>query len=612
VAKKNIVMKNNNKKLFGNFAPITEQEWKEKATIDLKGADFDRKLVWRNLSQIKLQPFYISDDKNKFLNNTGQNSQSLVNYRRIIVESEKDANKLALKAIEEGMSGLLLDLKVNVSAYDLLEGIDLSKTTISFILRDKETEFASDFFALVNENNIKFEDLKGYFDLDIMYNYVTSGHVDCVQFDKVTELVKLAENYPNYKAISISGGIYLDSGANQVQEIAYTLNSLVFLIEKYTNRNIELQTIFDNLHFELAIGSEYFIEISKFRAFNNLLHIISKRYDIKQFLYTLTAKTSIWSKSVTDANTNMLRATTETMSAILGNVDGVEIDPYDKEFNNSSDFSSRIAGNIATILKEESYFGKVSNPVDGSYYIEEVSCKIAEKALELFKIIENNGGYYRSFESERIQKQIAEIRFEKIKLLSQRKLVMVGVNKYPNLMETIDQSILSDFNMTTKPIEKTLKPRRATLEIEALRRNTEECVNKTKHRPIVELTSYGNLGMRKARAAFAYDFMGVSGFKVLDEQSYCCADKAVEESSKSKTDVVVICSSDNDYTETAVDFVKKFRAINTGKVLLLAGNPSDIADELLGAGLDGFINIKSDVIDTISNVQNRIKKLTVN
>jgi methylmalonyl-CoA mutase len=604
-------MTNKGKKLFENFAPITEQEWKEKATIDLKGADFDRKLVWKNLSQIKFQPFYNTEDNKTFLSNTGQNTQSLVNYRRIIVQSEKSANKLALKAIEEGITGLLFDLKENVSAYGLLEGIDLSKTTVSFILRDKETEFASDFFALANENNVDFNNLKGYFDLDIMHNYVTSGKVDCNQFDKVTELVKLAENHPNYKAISISGGVYLDSGANQVQEVAYTLNSLVFLIEKYTNRNIELQTIFDNLHFELAIGSEYFIEIGKFRAFNNLLHEISKKYGIQEFSYNLTAKTSIWSKSITDANTNMLRATTEAMSAILGNVDGVEIDPYDKEFDDQSDFSSRIAGNIATILKEEAYFGKVSNPVDGSYYIEKVSSKIAEKALELFKIIENNGGYYRAFESERIQKQIAEIRFEKIRMLSQRKLVMVGVNKYPNLMETVESDILSDFKMATKSINKELKPRRAALEIEALRRNTEECVAKTKHRPIVELASYGNLGMRKARAAFAYDFMGISGFKVLDEQSHCCAEKAAEESAKSNSNIVVICSSDKDYTETAVDYVKTFRAINTDKVLLLAGNPSDIADELLKAGLDGFINIKSDVIDTISNVQNRIKKLVV-
>ena len=125
------------------------------------------------------------------------------------------------------------------------------------------------------------------------------------------------------------------------------------------------------------------------------------------------------------------------MAAILGNVDGVLIDAYDKEFKSPSDFSSRIAGNITTILKEESYFGKVSNPVDGSYYIEEVSSKIAEKALELFKAIEAEGGFYTAFENETIQQQIAEIRLKKLKLISQRRTPMVGINKYPNLMETV-------------------------------------------------------------------------------------------------------------------------------------------------------------------------------
>ncbi|NCT16008.1 MAG: methylmalonyl-CoA mutase, partial [Flavobacteriales bacterium] len=194
--------------------------------------------------------------------------------------------------------------------------------------------------------------------------------------------------------------------------------------------DIDIETIFNNLHIQLGIGSEYFIEIGKFRAFNSLLHEIANSYGVSKFKHTLTAKTAVWSKSVTDAHTNLLRATTESMSAILGNVNGILMDAYDKEFNEPSDFSNRIASNIAIILKEESYFGKVANPVDGSYYIEEVSTKIAEKALELFKAIEEQGGFYKAFESEFIQQQIAEIRQEKITLISQRRLPMVGVNKY--------------------------------------------------------------------------------------------------------------------------------------------------------------------------------------
>ncbi len=597
-------MNDKNKSLFSEFSPVSKQDWMKKVTIDLKGEDFNRKLVWKNLSKIDIQPFYNVEDNKEYLKNTGENSQSLINYRNIVVSTSESGNQLALKAVEEGMNGLLFEITDNISAAKLLDGIDLNKITVSFILKSNEIAFAKDFFAFLKENKVNAKNLKGYFDTKIISNYVTTGNLNAKSTDNVVELIKLAKDYPNFKAITISGSEYLDSGANQVQEIAYTLNSLVFIIEKLTEKGIEVQTIFNNLNFKLAIGSEYFVEIGKFRAFNNLLTEVANKYGVAEFSKTLTAKTSIWSKPITDAHTNLLRATTEAMSAILGNVDGVLIDAYDKEFNNPSDFSSRIAGNISTILKEESYFGKVSNPVDGSYYIEEVTIKIAEKALELFKEIEIKGGFYTAFESEIIQQQIAEIRQEKIKLISQRRLPMVGVNKYPNLMETVDSKLLSSGSVANS---KVLTPRRAAIEIEAIRKTTEALVAKTNMRPIVELASFGNLTMRKARAAFAYDFIGVSGYTVLQEKSYASALEAAELSAKSNSNVVVICSSDQDYDENAVAFVKAFRALNTDKVLLLAGAPANLS-ELTEVGLDGCVNMKSDVIVTLSNIQKKIQK----
>ena len=600
-------MNDKNKSLFAEFNPVTKQEWMEKVGIDLKGADFDKKLVWKNLSKIKIQPFYNAEDKQDYIQNTGENSQSLINYRSIAVNTAESGNKLALKAVEEGINGILFTIDKNISVAKLVEGIDLNKIAVSFILRTDAVEIVSDFLGFVKEQRIVNENLKGFIDLEIISDYLTHGNIVENQLDTVAELVTLAVDYPNFKLLTISGSEYLDSGANQVQEVAYTLSSLVFLIEKLKERGIPEQEVFDNLNFKLAIGSEYFVEIGKFRAFNSLLIEIANKYGISEHAHSIIGKTSIWSKSVTDPHTNLLRATTEAMSAILGNVDAVLIDAFDKEFNEPSDFSSRIAGNISTILKEESYFGKVANPVDGSYYIEEVSASIASKALELFKTIEDNGGFYKSFESELIQQQIAEIRQEKIKLISQRRLPMVGVNKYPNLMEAVNADILSAGEENNS---KVLTPRRASLEIEAIRKTTEELVDKTNKRPVVELTSFGNLTMRKARAAFAYDFIGVSGFKVLQEQSYSSALEAAEQSANSDSSVVVVCSSDQDYEEYAVAFVKAFRALNSEKVLLLAGNPTNIFDELTEAGLDGVVNIKSDVIRTISSIQNKIQKTT--
>jgi methylmalonyl-CoA mutase len=292
------------------------------------------------------------------------------------------------------------------------------------------------------------------------------------------------------------------------------------------------------------------------------------------------------------------------MSAMLGNVEGILIDAYDKEFNNPSDFSSRIAGNIITILREESYFGKVLNPVDGAYYIEEVSTKIAENALELFKAIEMEGGFYKAFQNETIPQQISEIRLQKLKLISQRRMPMVGVNKYPNLMEKVAVDILTK-GVTTN--SKVLTPRRASLEIEAMRRFTEELVAKTNVRPIVQLASYGNLTMRKARAAFSYDFVGLSGFDVHQEESFENYQNAAKTSANSKAHVVVICSSDEDYDTSALDFIKIFRTINTAKVLLLAGAPSNLK-ELLEAGLDEVINMRSDVLTTLAVIQKKVQK----
>lgn len=592
-------MNNENKRLFSEFPPVTTEQWMERVTADLKGADFEKKLVWKNLNGIKIQPCYNRENKITQLKNTGENSQSLVNYRTVAVCCSETGNDLAKKAIEEGINGIIFQIISDIKVEELLKDIDLDSVTVSFELYNNTIKFTKELVAFA-----KNKDLKGYINTRLTSNYVTTGNFDENQIEITAELIKLTAGFPNFKTLTISGTEFLDSGANQVQEIAYTLNVLVFLTEKLKAKGITAQDIFNNLNFLLAIGLEYFIEIGKFRAFNNLLTEVAAKYGVTDFSNTITAKTSIWSKSITDAETNLLRCTTEAMSAILGNVDGVLIDAYDKEFKSASDFSSRIAGNITTILREESYFGKVSNPVDGSYYIEEVSTKIAEKALELFKATEAYGGFFKAFENETIQQQIAEIRLQKLKLISQRRTPMVGINKYPNLMETVDANLLSKGTVDNS---KVLTPRRASLEIEAMRRVTEELVAATNVRPIVQLASYGNLTMRKARAAFAYDFIGVSGFDVHQEESFESAEHAAKETAKSDAHVVVICSSDQDYDETALHFIKSFRALNTNKVLLLAGAPKNM-DQLTEAGLDGVVNMRTDVLVTLASIQDKVQK----
>lgn len=596
------------KMLFQDFIPPTKQDWLDKVNIDLKGADFNKRLVWKNLNGIDLKPFYIKSDQKELLKNTGENSAQVVNYRRIKVQKVATANQLALKALGEGMNGLIFEINSEVSAYELLEDIDFNGISISFELNKESFSFCTSYKSFLKDLSIEPNLVHGFIDLDIFNQYLETGSLDKDLIDRAGELTEIFSDYPNFKSLTVSGTIYQDTGSNQVQEIAYTLNSLVFLLEELINKKYPAQTLFDNLHFVLGISSEYFVEIAKFRVFNSILSDIASKYGVAKANASLSAKTSVWSKSVTDPNTNMLRSTTEAMAALLGNVDGLELDPYDHEFKNSNDFSSRIAGNITTILKEESYFGKVANPVDGSYYIEELSLQMAKKALDLFKEIEALGGFISQTENENIQSQIAEIRMKKIKLLSQRRIAMVGVNKYPNLMETISQDFLDHQEKNTDP--KLLIRQRAGLEMEKIRYTTEHFVEEKGFRPIVEIASFGQLTMRKARAAFAYDFMGVSGFEIESEKSFNSFKEAADQTAVSNSDVVVICSSDPDYQESALDFVKEFRTQNSSKVLLLAGNPEGIQDSLSASGLDGFIHVRSDIFNTLTEIQQKISKTT--
>jgi len=591
------------KRLFSEFTPPSRADWIQKAKADLKGADFNKKLVWKNLNDVEVQPFYTLEERKSTLPDSGWNESEAVNYRRIL-RGEKNKNQLAQKALAEGMTGILFEVDSKDTVEDLMQGLNPEKQVISFSLGEPDLSFCKSLSDYYESSVSDTEAINGYIELPSIGRYLTEGVLKESTLDALAQSVKLFSKYPNLKTLVVSGREYLDSGANQVQEIAFTLNSVVHVVEEMKKRDLDENTIYQNLHVILGIGSEYFLEIAKFRAFNSLMHLVAEKYGVEKPGYAMMTRSSIWTKSVMDAHTNMLRATTETMSALLGNSQAIEIDPYDSEIGDSKDFSRRIAGNIATILREESYFGKVRNPVDGSYYIEKVTEQLAENGLLLFKEVEKKGGFFRSVETQFIQNKIALVRTTRIKLLSRRRKALVGVNKYPNLMENINPDVLC--KDPSESNSKLLKPRRASLELEMIRSKTEALVADRGNRPVVEFASFGNLTMRKARAGFAFDFLGVGGYEMEEEKSYSSAKEAAEASAQSSSDIVVMCSSDQDYLDSALEFVKTFRAVDSNKVLILAGCPDGIMEKLKGEGLDTCIHLRSDILETLDFINNKI------
>jgi len=297
----------------------------------------------------------------------------------------------------------------------------------------------------------------------------------------------------------------------------------------------------------------------------------------------------------------MLRNTSEAMSAILGGCDALLSLPHDAGFQQPSDFSTRIALNIANILKEESYFDKVTNPAAGSYYIENITKSITEHTLVLFKEIEEKGGFIKAFGDGIIQQKIGLIRDKKEKELASRKRVYIGSNKYPNTQEN---ALLKEENKTITPTS-LLSEQRATKLFDDLRSRTLAHIEQTGFVPRVYLACFGNPAMRKARAIFSAEFFGTAGFNI-GEHFFKDAMEAAKESAGSEADIIVICSSDQDYETSAAEFARLFKSLSKNKILVLAGYPETIAEALQQAGSVCFIHIKSNAIEVLSAFQNKL------
>ena len=228
----------------------------------------------------------------------------------------------------------------------------------------------------------------------------------------------------NISLISIDAGLYQNAGANMVQQIAYALGH----VNEYFNK---ITTINRPIVFKISVGTNYFFEIAKLRALRLLFNLIAKEYNHNLDCHLLVTPTKR-NKTIYDYNVNMLRTTTECMSAILGGADTIANLPYDALYHKDNEFGDRIGRNQLLILKNESYFDKVNNPSDGSYYIENLTHQLAEKALALFKDIETNGGFLKQLNEGIIKRKIQESADKEQELFDTGKEILLGTNKYPN------------------------------------------------------------------------------------------------------------------------------------------------------------------------------------
>jgi len=612
--------------LFQEFDPVSRDQWIDKVHADLKGADFNKRLVWRTMEGFEIQPFYMKEDlkeldylkkyHNGALNADNQESgpRYWTNIERITVRSEEEANKEAHQALHMGVDGIEFDFDPFngiPSISSLLSNIMPNIAAIGFSNVSNPSTFLNDYFTSEkDQNNLSPADLLGYMNHDPLRKLSLTGQIDPACWDEMDELLKSCQEVEEFKPITVNGSQFLNAGGNAVQEIAFVLNMAIDYIDRLSEKNWSAESIINNMRISMGVGTNYFMEIAKLRALRILFNQIAKTYGYKKYQsedLKIHCQSSVWTKTVYDPYVNMLRNTTEAMSAVLGGCNSLTIEPFDATYSVPSSSSKRISRNISNLLKEESYFDKVVDPAAGSYYIEMLTDKLVNQSWELFKEIEAMGGFINAFENEIISEKIKAVRDKKLDLTSKRREIFVGTNQYPNPTEYAD---LDNIRIkSSKDEEKHKLPQfSGAIDFETLRLTTDEFVNKngTESRPRVYLALLGdNKIMRKARATFSTGSMGCAGFEITEGTPSDSTEEAVKKSKDSQANIVVICGSDDDYISSASDFARTFKADNDA-ILVLAGYPKDIIDDLKTAGIDEFIHVRVNVVEVLSSFQKKI------
>lgn len=452
----------NKNRLFEEFDAITAKAWKQQIQFDLKGADYTKNLVWDSPEGLSLKPFYHADDFETF-ESSGIEPISKWNIgQKVYTGNEKKANEKALDSLKRGADSLIFTIpSKEIKLASLLQNIALTKTPIYF-----EMQFLSYDFVKLIRDFVVDQNAEIHLNIDIIGNLALNGNWFQTMEQDHTILNRILESNQDNDAIHSLGvdvSLYQNAGANRVQQLAYAMahaNEYLVFIKKQGLKPPK------DITFKLAIDTGYFFEIAKLRALRLLWKTLTKNYGFNTDCHIVSTPTRR-NKTLYDPYVNMLRTTTESMSAIIGGSNTVCNLAYDAFFHKDNEFSDRLARNQLLIIKEECHFKKVDNMADGSYLIEGLTTQIADKALEVFKAIEAGGGFLKQLKAHNIQKKIKESAQKEQSLFNKNRKILVGSNKYTNLFEKVKEG------MELYPFVKS-KPRKTLLEPIVAKRLAEE------------------------------------------------------------------------------------------------------------------------------------------
>ena len=599
-------------KLFTEFPPVSTEQWEAAIAVDLKGADYERKLVWRTGEGFNVRPYYRAENLEgiqflgsqagefPYVRGTRAHNRWRV-HQTVEVNCPKEANAEALKLLNAGVDSLGFEIaKEDFTAADLDELLrDICVPAISLVFSGKGTGNVAELVIAKLEKEGTIAEADVAFAIDPLVKGLSTKGDFCSPngekcFARIAALIKKTAAYKHIRIVTVSADIFSNAGSTIVEELAFALSAGNEYLARLTDAGLTVDEAARKLRFSFAVTSNYFMEIAKLRAARMLWANIVKAYNPEKNCagkMMIHATTSKWNQTVYDPYVNMLRGTTEAMSAAIGGVYSMEVTPFDRSFETPSEFAKRIARNVELLLKHESHFDQVVDPAGGSYYVENLTQSIAAEAWKLFLEIEQKGGYTEAYKAGVIKERVEASAAAKDKAIATRRQSLLGANQYPNFTEVAPKEITEDAVKRPQAKGNVLTPYRGAMAFEEMRLH----VDRSGKEPKAFMLTCGNLAMARARAQFSCNFFACAGIRVIDNTFFKSVEEGVKAALESKAQIVVVCASDDDYAEVAP---KVKELLGDKAILVIAGAPA-CTPELEAQGIKNFINVKSNVLETL-------------
>lgn len=606
-------------RLFTEFPSVATEEWKNKIIEDLKGVDYDKKMIWKTGEGFNVKPFYRKEDlpngceaevPGQFPYTRGNKTKNNWLIRQAVDATDaSEANAMAKEMVAYGVNSLAFKVKGGSVSGEyiatLLDGIDAESIELNFdVCLSKAIDFATLLIEHYNSKGVDLEKVTGSIGYDYIGKELLKGKIKEDGAEVMKSLVELTSVMPQMRCVAVNSNKLCDAGTYITQELGYALAWGNEYLNIACEAGVPVDVIARKITFNMGISGNFFMEIAKFRAARMLWAKIVEQYSPQckcSCKMSIHAETSKFNLTLFDSYVNMLRTQTEAMSAALAGVEAITVTPYDAVYETPTVFARRIAKNQQLILKHESHLDKVTDPAGGSYYIESLTASIAQEAWKIFLVIEQEGGFHKAVKESKIQNAIKETSDNRRKALAQRREILLGTNQYPNFSEMSEGKRAVKHSCCCQESNEqccSFAPKRLAEEFEELRLRTEE----SGRRPKAFMLTIGNLAMRQARAQFSCNFLATAGYEVIDNLGFKSVEEGVNAAIEAKADIVVICSSDDEYAEYAIP---AFKAIGDKAIFIVAGAPACM-EELKAAGIENFIHVRVNVLETLKELNDKL------